>query len=73
VLRFHVPLIEPDVRICRIRLSEKDFMLSPTGVSRPAHGVLAVEAITIRRMGPPWGEDMVSRAAARHGEQHAGG
>jgi len=23
VLRFHVPLIEPDVRICRIRLSEK--------------------------------------------------
>ena len=23
VLRFHLPLIEPDVRICRIRLSEK--------------------------------------------------
>ncbi len=22
-LRFHTPLIEPDVRICRIRLSEK--------------------------------------------------
>ena len=22
-LRFHLPLIEPDVRICRIRLSEK--------------------------------------------------
>ena len=21
--RFHIPLIEPDVRICRIRLSEK--------------------------------------------------
>jgi hypothetical protein len=23
MLRFHIPLIEPDVRICRIRLSEK--------------------------------------------------
>jgi hypothetical protein len=23
-LRFHVPLIEPDVRVSRIRLSEKD-------------------------------------------------
>src|SRR6266576_3574350 len=23
MLRFHTPLIEPDVRICRIRLSEK--------------------------------------------------
>ena len=22
--RFHLPLIEPDVRICRIRLSDKD-------------------------------------------------
>ena len=22
-VRFHIPLIEPDVRICRIRLSEK--------------------------------------------------
>jgi len=30
-LRFHVPLIEPDRRVSRIRLSEKDFMLSPTG------------------------------------------
>ena len=24
MLRFHSPLIEPDVRICRIRLSDKD-------------------------------------------------
>jgi hypothetical protein len=23
VLRFHLPLIEPDMRICRIRLSDK--------------------------------------------------
>jgi hypothetical protein len=28
VLRFHVPLIEPDVQISRIRLSEKGFTLS---------------------------------------------
>ena len=31
LLRFHVPLIEPDVRFSRIRLSEKVFMLTPTG------------------------------------------
>jgi hypothetical protein len=30
VLRFHLPLIEPDVRISRIRLSDKIFTLSPT-------------------------------------------
>ena len=44
-LRFHLPLIEPDVRISRIRLSDKEdwvipIMLSPTGgcefVSRAA-------------------------------------
>jgi hypothetical protein len=29
--RFHIPLIEPDVRISRIRLSEKRFTRSPTG------------------------------------------
>jgi hypothetical protein len=29
LLRFHIPLIEPDVRICRIRLSD--------GFSRPAY------------------------------------
>jgi hypothetical protein len=34
MLRFHIPLIEPDVRIARIRLSEKAH-----GV---AHGKLAV-------------------------------
>ena len=36
MLRFHTPLIEPDVRISRIRLSEKEFMRSPTGATRPA-------------------------------------
>jgi len=30
MLRFHLPLIKPDVRISRIRLSDKDFMRSPT-------------------------------------------
>ena len=33
MLRFHVPLIEPDVRISRIRLSDKGLMGSPTGSS----------------------------------------
>jgi hypothetical protein len=42
-LRFHVPLIEPDVRICRIRLSEKKVMLSPTGGSLYAHALLQPE------------------------------
>ena len=36
LLRFHTPLIEPDVRVSRIRLSEKEFMLAPTGRSRPS-------------------------------------
>ena len=30
VLRFHIPLIEPDVRISRIRLSDKVVTRSPT-------------------------------------------
>jgi len=30
-LRFHIPLIKPDVRISRIRLSDKVITLSPTG------------------------------------------
>jgi hypothetical protein len=29
--RFHIPLIEPDVRISRFRLSEKGVTMSPTG------------------------------------------
>jgi hypothetical protein len=28
--RFHTPLIEPDVRICRIRLSEKTHAIAET-------------------------------------------
>jgi len=30
VLRFHLPLIKPDVPISRIRLSDKEFMRSHT-------------------------------------------
>jgi hypothetical protein len=30
MLRFHSPLIELDVRICRIQLSDKVLMRSPT-------------------------------------------
>ena len=29
VLRFHTPLVEPDVRICRIRLSDKESRVRP--------------------------------------------
>jgi hypothetical protein len=31
MLRFHIPLVEPDVRISRSRLSEKRVTMSPTG------------------------------------------
>ncbi len=33
--RFHTPLIEPDVRICRIRLSEKVSRCRPREIARP--------------------------------------
>jgi len=32
VLRFHFPLIEPDLRVSRIRLSDQITVLSPTEV-----------------------------------------
>jgi len=31
MLRFHTPLIKPDRRFSRIRLSDKEFTRSPTG------------------------------------------
>ena len=37
MLRFHLPLIEPDVRISRIRLSDKDSRFRPREVARPQH------------------------------------
>ena len=36
LLRFHLPLIEPDVRICRIRLSDKDSCFRPQEAVRSA-------------------------------------
>ena len=33
MLRLHIPLIEPDVRISRIRLSDKDSYLRPRKVT----------------------------------------
>ena len=48
-LRFHVPLIEPDGRISRIRLSEQDFMLSPTGGSLYALAAFSVRVARLRR------------------------
>ena len=35
MLRFHLPLIKPDVRISRIRLSDKESRLRPREVARP--------------------------------------
>ena len=34
VPRFHIPLIEPDVRISRIRLSDKNSCVRPRKVAR---------------------------------------
>jgi len=34
LLRFHIPLIKPDVRFSRIRLSDKDSHLRPREVAR---------------------------------------
>jgi hypothetical protein len=36
MLRFHSPLIEPDVRICCIRLSDKDSCFRPQEAVRSA-------------------------------------
>jgi hypothetical protein len=36
MLRFHLPLIKPDVRFSRIRLSDKDSCIRPREVARPA-------------------------------------
>jgi hypothetical protein len=33
--RFHLPLIKPDVRVSRIRLSDKESRLRPREVARP--------------------------------------
>jgi len=42
-LRFHSPLIKPDVLISRIRLSDQGrFMLSPTGGFSPPYGYSAL-------------------------------
>ena len=35
VPRFHLPLIKPDVRISRIRLSDKESRLRPREAARP--------------------------------------
>ena len=36
MVRFHIPLIEPDVRVSRIRLSDKDSRVRPRKVARQA-------------------------------------
>ena len=41
MLRFHVPLIEPDGRISRIRLSDKDSILATHGMVLPSSRIVA--------------------------------
>ena len=45
MLRFHIPLIEPDGRISRIRLSDKGLTLSPTGRCGRTSGAGPVPAL----------------------------
>ncbi len=48
-LRFHTPLIEPDVRIARIRLSDKTSRLRPRHVApKPAQTYEPVVPIEVR-------------------------
>ena len=53
-LRFHIPLIEPDMQISRIRLSDKTGMPSPTARRAQAQlGVRAQVPVKVReRIGP---------------------
>jgi hypothetical protein len=54
-LRFHTPLIEPDMQICRIRLSDKTSRLHPR-LGAPARGQAyhAKMAVQVREwIGPP--------------------
>ena len=43
LLRFHSPLIEPDVRVSRIRLSDKDSCVRTRGPTRSAFQLLQPE------------------------------
>src|SRR5271154_2697796 len=52
MLRFHSPLIEPDVRISRIRLSDKITTLTPTAGGVPSHPASLAQAV---RAGSRWG------------------
>ena len=56
VLRFHIPLIEPDVRISRIRLSDKASCVRPRkSLVRQAHPSLR-HAMPPAAPGPQWGD-----------------
>ena len=53
-LRFHIPLIEPDVRIARIRLSDKNSRLHPRHVvPKPAQAYESEVPVEVREwIGP---------------------
>ena len=48
MLRFHLPLIEPDVRISRIRLSDKDSCVRPREVGAVAAAELDQTQLSCR-------------------------
>src|ERR1700724_2190005 len=59
--RFHIALIEPDVRICRIRLSEKTHT-RPTPVSEESRGRLFSGVAT-------WPEELRGERATEENQQ----
>jgi hypothetical protein len=66
-LRFHTPLIEPDVRIARIRLSDKTSRLRPRHVvPKPAQTAAAVVlAMSLGLLAPKLLLDGLSERAKR--------
>ena len=53
LLRLHLPLIEPDGRISRIRLSDKNSHLRPRKVSRTVTQADEAEFVMQPRVGEP--------------------
>ena len=67
-LRFHTPLIEPDMQISRIRLSDKTSRLRPRHVvPKPAQAYEPEVPVEVREWIAPAGIVMSGRAPANQG------
>ena len=55
MLRFHIPLIKPDVRVSRIRLSDRRSRVRPRKVARPLRQPDEVERLVQVRIGEACG------------------